>query len=128
MPEIANHTSSIKVDSASDGEVGLFTSDLVLPAIAASLPETYTIRSLRKSDYARGFLDVLRVLTTVGDITEEQWNERYDWMNTQGKGGYYLLCVLDGERVVATGALIVERKLCGLLPFNYHPLALGIFC
>ena len=141
MPEIGNHTPSIKVDSAAestpitisanvsiplsstDGEVGLFTSDLVSPTIAASLPETYTIRSLRKSDYARGFLAVLRVLTTVGDITEEQWNERYDWMNTQGKGGYYLLCVLDGERVVGTGALIVERKLCDLLPFTHCPLA-----
>jgi glucosamine-phosphate N-acetyltransferase len=141
MPEIGNHTPSIKVDSAAestpttisvndsippsstDGEVGLFTSDLVSPTIAVSLPETYTIRSLRKSDYARGFLDVLRVLTTVGDITEEQWNERYDWMNTQGKGGYYLLCVLDGERVVGTGALIVERKLYNLLPFTHCPLA-----
>lgn len=54
---------------------------------------------------------MLRVLTTVGDISEEAWNERYDWMSTQGKGGYYLLCVLDGDRVVGTGALIVERKL-----------------
>jgi len=92
-------------------EAGLFTSDLVSPKIAASLPESYTLRSLRKSDYARGFLDCLRVLTTVGDITEEQWAERYDWMNTQGKGGYYLLVVDDGKRIVGTGALIVERKL-----------------
>jgi len=95
-----------------DTEAGLFTSDLVSPTIAASLPESYTLRSLRKSDYARGFLDCLRVLTTVGDITEEQWEERYDWMNTQGKGGYYLLVVDDGKRIVGTGALIVERKLC----------------
>ncbi|TVY90212.1 Glucosamine 6-phosphate N-acetyltransferase, partial [Lachnellula willkommii] len=91
-------------------EAGLFTSDLVSPTIAASLPDSYTIRSLRKSDYARGFLDCLRVLTTVGDITEAQWDERYTWMNTQGKGGYYLLVVDDGTRIVGTGALIVERK------------------
>jgi hypothetical protein len=31
----------------------------------------YTIRPMRRSDYHRGYLDVLRVLTTVGDITEE---------------------------------------------------------
>ena len=66
---------------------------------------------MQRSDYGRGFLDVLRVLTTVGDVTEEQWSERYEWMNTQGKGGYYVLCILDGDRVVGTGALIVERKL-----------------
>jgi glucosamine-phosphate N-acetyltransferase len=89
---------------------GLFSLDLISPTIAASLPESYTIRSLQKGDYSKGFLDCLRVLTTVGDITEAQWNERYDWMNTQGKGGYYLLVVEDGNRIVGTGALIVERK------------------
>ncbi|KFY34030.1 hypothetical protein V494_07125 [Pseudogymnoascus sp. VKM F-4513 (FW-928)] len=89
---------------------GLFSSDLISPTIAASLPESYTIRALEKSDFARGFLDCLRVLTTVGDITEEQWNERYDWMNTQGSGGYFLLVIEDQGRIVGTGALIVERK------------------
>ena len=129
MPEITtNHTTpSIQIDSPtspatkpiknsnsiprSAPEVGLFADDLVSPSIAASLPETYSIRSVQRSDYGRGFLDVLRVLTTVGDVTEEQWSERYEWMNTQGKGGYYVLCILDGDRVVGTGALIVERKL-----------------
>ncbi|KAE8448736.1 hypothetical protein EG329_008951 [Mollisiaceae sp. DMI_Dod_QoI] len=91
-------------------EEGMFGPELVSPAIAASLPSTYTIRALRKSDYSIGFLDVLRVLTTVGNITEEEWNGRYDWMTTQGKGGYYLLVVEDQGRIVATGALLVERK------------------
>jgi glucosamine-phosphate N-acetyltransferase len=90
---------------------GLFDSELISPKVAESLPESYTIRALQKGDYAKGFLDVLRVLTTVGDVTEEQWNERYDWMNTQGKGGYYLLVVEDQGKIVGTGALIVERKL-----------------
>lgn len=94
---------------------GLFASSLISPTIAASLPPNYTIRALRQSDYARGFLDCLRVLTTVGDITEAEWDQRYEWMTTQGKGGYYLLVVDDGERVVGTGALIVERKLYGPL-------------
>ncbi|KAL2076038.1 hypothetical protein VTL71DRAFT_981 [Oculimacula yallundae] len=89
---------------------GLFGPELVSPEIAASLPPTYTLRALRKSDYAIGFLDVLRVLTTVGDISEEAWNERYDWMNGQGKGGYYLLVIEDQGRIVGTGALLVERK------------------
>lgn len=90
---------------------GLFGPELVCPEIAASLPDSYTLRALRKSDYAIGFLDVLRVLTTVGDISEEAWNERYDWMNGQGKGGYYLLVIEDQGRIVGTGALLVERKL-----------------
>lgn len=108
----------VKADAATNGEewtdvgeTGLFSPELISPAIASILPESYTIRPMRKSDYNRGFLDCLRVLTTVGDITEAQWNERYDWMNTQGKGGYYLLVIDDGTRIVGTGALIVERKL-----------------
>jgi len=31
-------------------------------------------------DYHLGYLDVLRVLTTVGDISYDQWIERYNWM------------------------------------------------
>ena len=56
-------------------------------------------------------LDVLRVLTTVGDITEEQWNERYEWMSKRNDE-YFILVVQDGEgKVVGTGAVVVERKL-----------------
>jgi glucosamine-phosphate N-acetyltransferase len=91
---------------------GLFGPELVSPEIAASLPAGYTLRALQRGDYEKGFLDCLRVLTTVGDITLEQWNERYDWMNTSGKGAYYLLVITNEvDKVVATGALIVERKL-----------------
>ena len=97
--------------SSTDSEPVLFPTTLISPTIAAQLPETYTLRALRKSDYQRGFLDCLRVLTVVGDVTEAQWDERYAWMEGQGKGGYYLLVIDDGERVVGTGALIVERKL-----------------
>jgi glucosamine-phosphate N-acetyltransferase len=94
-----------------DSCAGLFSPRLISPAVVASLPESYSIRPLQKDDYGRGFLDCLRVLTTVGDITKEQWDERYEWMNTQGREGYYLIVIDDGDRIVGTGALIVERKL-----------------
>lgn len=89
----------------------LFATDLISPSVLEALPEGYTCRPLQRSDYEKGFLDVLRVLTTVGDITQEQFNERYEWMK-QRNGEYFLLCVTDGSsRIVGTGALIVERKL-----------------
>jgi glucosamine-phosphate N-acetyltransferase len=102
---------TVALESSTLEPEGMFGAELISPAIAASLPPTYTLRALRKSDYDIGFLDVLRVLTTVGDITKEEWNGRYDWMNTQGKGGYYLLVIEDQGRIVGTGALLVERKL-----------------
>jgi glucosamine-phosphate N-acetyltransferase len=108
-PSVAETTAAL--ESSTIEEQGLFGSELISPTIATSLPPTYTIRALRKSDYEIGFLDVLRVLTTVGDITKEEWNARYEWMNGQGKGGYYLLVIEDQGRIVGTGALLVERKL-----------------
>lgn len=88
----------------------LFSPSLISPDVAASLPENYTIRPLRRSDFDTGYLDVLRVLTSVGDYSIEQWNARYDWMASRSDE-YFLLVICDGSsRVVGTGSLIVERK------------------
>lgn len=87
----------------------LFDTALIPPAVA-SLPDGYNIRPVRKSDYTQ-FLDVLRVLTTVGDISEEEWSARYDWMAAR-KGEYFIVCVTDAtDKVVGVGSLIVEKKL-----------------
>lgn len=90
---------------------GLFSDSLISPEVAAALPEGYIVRALRPSDYAAGHLDVLRVLTTVGDISEEAWKGQYEWMTRQD-GTYYILVIEDSNigKVVGTGALIVERK------------------
>lgn len=92
-------------------EQGLFSSDLVAPDVAAVLPEGYIARSLRPGDYEAGFLDCLRVLTTVGEITKEAFDERYNWMLSQDT--YYVLVIEDTStgKVVGTGNLLVERKL-----------------
>ncbi|KAI5860976.1 acetyltransferase [Durotheca rogersii] len=89
---------------------GLFSSDLISPGVAAVLPQGYTARSLRLSDYEAGFLDCLRVLTTVGEISKEQFAERYQWMASQDT--YYVLVIEDtiNNKIVGTGALLVERK------------------
>lgn len=98
---------------SAEPEQGLFSSELVSPAVAAVLPEGYTARALRKSDYDAGFLDCLRVLTTVGEITKDAFDERYEWMESQDT--YYVLVIEDGSSgkpvIVGTGALLVERKL-----------------
>ena len=89
----------------------LFAPSLISPDVLAALPEGYSCRPLQRTDYHAGFLDVLRVLTTVGDISEEKWDERFEWMAKRGDE-YFLLVIVDGEgKIVGTGALIVERKL-----------------
>ncbi|KAJ6151283.1 Glucosamine 6-phosphate N-acetyltransferase [Penicillium chermesinum] len=104
---IVNSTVTL-VSDETDGP--LFPASLISPEVISVLPTDYTIRPLRRSDYSRGYLDVLRVLTTVGDIAEEEWNQRYDWIKSRNDE-YYMLVVCDGQdRVVGTGSLIVERK------------------
>ena len=81
-----------------------------------SLPEGYSIRPLAREDHASGVLEVLAVLTTVGDISAERWLERFDHMRRGfehgGIGTYYVLVVCDAEgKVVGTGSVVVERKL-----------------
>jgi hypothetical protein len=57
--------------SSSDASAPLFSADLISPEVLSQLPEGYKCRPIQRNDYHNGFLDVLRVLTTVGDVTEE---------------------------------------------------------
>ncbi len=89
----------------------LFSPSLISPTVHAALPEGYSMRPLQKSDFDNGFLDVLRVLTQVGEVTKEEFEERFEQMRA-GSGGYHVLVILDADtKIVGTGALIVERKL-----------------
>jgi len=52
-------------------EETLFSTDLIPENIASALPAGYSLRPLKSGDYERGVLDVLAVLTTVGDISKQ---------------------------------------------------------
>jgi len=91
-------------------ETPLFTPALISSDVASALPDGYTLRPLQRSDYAAGFLDVLRVLTQVGDISLESWNSRYDWMAARSDE-YFVLCICDASgKVIGVGSLIAEKK------------------
>ena len=103
-----------KLQSLAMADQGLFSTELLSPEVQAVLPEGYQLRALRRTDFDAGFLDCLRVLTTVGDIPKEKWEERYDWIARQD-GTYFVLVIEDTNasppRIVGTGALLAERKL-----------------
>jgi glucosamine-phosphate N-acetyltransferase len=94
---------------AADGP--LFSADLIGPEVVDSFPDGYRIRPLERGDYARGFLDCLKVLSDVGDVSQERFEERFDWMKTQGRGVHFHVVIEHENRIVGTGAVIVERKL-----------------
>ncbi|KKK20513.1 hypothetical protein ARAM_001121 [Aspergillus rambellii] len=93
----------------------LFPPSLISSEVMASLPSGYTLRPLQRDDYTRGFLDCLSDLTWVGEYSEEDFYERYDWLATSGKDWYYSVVIDDGKQIVATATMIVERKLLTLL-------------
>ncbi|ETI23288.1 hypothetical protein G647_05088 [Cladophialophora carrionii CBS 160.54] len=88
----------------------LFSASLISEEVAARLPEGYTIRPLRRSDYYGGFLPTLRVLTTVGEPTLAEFNARYDFISSRNDTYYILVICDETATVVGTGAVIVERK------------------
>lgn len=89
----------------------LFDPDLISPEAKTAFPEGYIIRLLQRSDYGRGFFECLSALTYVGNVSEERFLERFDWMASQGKGIHYFLVIEHEGRIVGTGTLVVEKKL-----------------
>jgi GNAT superfamily N-acetyltransferase len=69
------------------------------------------IRPLASSDYARGHLDILRVLTVAPDVGERAWAAQFAAMRAT-PNTYYGLVIVDRARdaVVAVGSVFVERK------------------
>lgn len=80
------------------------------------LPSGYTIRPLARDDDTRGALDVLRNLTTVGEISHDQFLAQFEHF-VKHSPLYRTIVITAAEgNVVAIGTVLIERKLihaCG---------------
>lgn len=75
--------------------------------VESKLPPGYTLRSLQRSDYDRGYTK----LQIVGNIARAAWDERCEYLRSRADV-YTILVILDhNDHVVATGTLLLERKL-----------------
>jgi len=77
-----------------------------LPPLSSGL----AIRPLLLSDFNSGFLPLLAQLTSVGEVTWQQWEER--WRELKASAGYFIIVVEDvaEEKVVGAATLLVEKK------------------
>lgn len=94
----------------------LFDQTLIPSAVYEALPVGYSIRPIMSSDYERGVLDVLKVLTTVGEISKETFAEQYNYWHKHNDEYFVVVITDDYDQVVAVGSIMVERKLihqCG---------------
>lgn len=86
----------------------LFSASLVSSEV--QLPEGYSFRPLQRSDYSADHLGPLGDLAYLGNITEESWIERFDYL-ASCPNTYYVLVIIKDDKIVGTGTLFVERKL-----------------
>lgn len=95
----------------------LFSPSLIDQSVQDSLPPNHTLRPLNRNDYHKGYLENLKSLTWVGDVSHTQFLEHFDWMKSRD-GWFYNVVVEHEGRIVGNGVLIVERKLYA--PDHHH--------
>merc|ERR1711887_193178 len=132
-PVVVNaFTSMISVNGKEDMMTELFPSNILTdldlacssasfsPLLTISSPgEGLRVRSLCLEDYDRGFLELLGQLTSVGNISREEWEARFQAMKSC-KDTYYVVVIEDVNlaRVIGAATLVVGKKFihsCGLV-------------
>ncbi|XP_043792545.1 probable glucosamine 6-phosphate N-acetyltransferase [Apis laboriosa] len=92
-----------------DKEIELFNSS-ILEHLSLSHIEGLLIRPLKSKDYDRDFLQLLTQLTEVGNISREQFLNRFHMM--KDTGSYYTIVIEDVTigKIVASATLVIEQK------------------
>lgn len=75
------------------------------------------LRELEAGDNDKGFLDLLAQLTVVGEISQQQFKDRFQLLQSK-QPDYYIVVLedVDKQRVVASATLLIEYKIlrhCG---------------
>lgn len=67
-----------------------------------------SFRHLQKGDYHKGFLDVLKYLTTVGDISYQDFSKKFDVRETN-PNMHTFVGEMNGK-IACTATLVIEEK------------------
>jgi len=102
---------SIVSDSYTRESPLLFHPSLIPQSVINDLPIGYSMRPITASDYERGVLEVLKVLTTVGDIPKEDFEAQFNYWHKHNDTYFTVVILNEFDRVVAVGSVIVEKKL-----------------
>jgi len=89
----------------------MFPPDLISSEVKSQLPADLHLRPLASTDYNRGYLPVLSVLTVVTDPGEAAWKAQFNAMRST-PSTYYSIVILDkaSDRIVGVGTVFIERK------------------
>lgn len=76
-----------------------------------TLPEGYNFRPMEKSDYHNNVLEILAILTEVGEVLESKFSAVFDrWSSLPDMYHPHVITNAEGK-VVATGMILYEQKL-----------------
>lgn len=94
----------------------LFDPTLISSEVKKQLPDDLHVRPLASTDYSRGHLDILSVLTTVSDPGEAAWKSQFNAVrpnpSSTGPQTYYAIVIVHKptDQILATGTVFLERK------------------
>eukprot|EP01084_Bolivina_argentea_P315319 546264_1 len=78
--------------------------------------EVYIARHLRKTDYDKGYLQLLAQLTSVGNVSRELFDKTFDRM---AASNIHVFVIEENNKIVACASLVIEQK------FIHHCAAVG---
>src|SRR6478609_8754792 len=97
----------------------LFPIDFISATVRNSVRAPFVMRPICPSDYDKGVLNVLGNLTTVGNITRDQFYSRFSYFKKHSHE--YFIIVIENVpvgKIVACGTMLLERKFihnCGMV-------------
>ena len=94
--------------------------------------DSLNFRLLEKEDYNRGYLDLLKQLTVIGNISNEKFNDILDKIKSE------IWIIEDNNKIIASASLFLEQKIiheCGVVGHledvvideKYRSIGLGKF-
>jgi len=86
-------------------------SDLPSAKELSAKDKSLYFRPLQSDDYNRGYIELLKQLTSVGDVTELDFKERFRELKSSNET-YYHTVIVDSstDQIVGSATLIKERK------------------
>lgn len=81
-----------------------------------TIPPGYKVRRVQASDYNNNYLETLKALTVVGDVTETQFVDTVALWESQPQIYHNMVITDEDGKVAAAGNIVIEQKMihhCG---------------
>ncbi|CDW88957.1 glucosamine-6-phosphate n-acetyltransferase [Stylonychia lemnae] len=74
--------------------------------------EDFSFRFVQRDDFKRGHLQTLAQLTVVGNVTQQEYEKRWDELFPQHADHYRIVVIVDKRKdmIVGSGTLFIEKK------------------